>query len=64
MRSAWSKTGVGWLVGAAVLTLATSDPAQAQGAATPEPLTLDGIARDTAEWVGSAPSQIRWSQAG
>ena len=56
----------GWLVWvvAAVLTLATSDLAQAQGAATPEPLTLEGIARDTAEWVGSAPSQIRWSQDG
>ena len=53
---------VGRLVVAAVLILG-SHLAQAQGA-TPEPLTLEGIARDTAEWVGSAPSQIRWSQDG
>ena len=59
MAQAWLG---GWLV--VVAGLSISDLAQAQGAATPEPLTLEGIARDTAEWVGSAPSQIRWSQDG
>ena len=59
----WWGGWVGWLVVAVALTLG-SDLAQAQGAATPEPLTLEGIARDTEEWVGSAPSQIRWSQDG
>ena len=51
------------LVAVSVLVLG-SGLAQAQGAATFEPLTLEGIARDTEEWVGSAPSQIRWSQDG
>jgi len=51
------------LVAVSVLVLG-SGLAQAQGSATFEPLTLEGIARDTEEWVGSAPSQIRWSQDG
>ncbi len=63
MAQAWLGGWCGWLVVVAGLSIA-SDLAEAQGAATPEPLTLEGIARDTAEWVGSAPSQIRWSQDG
>ena len=38
--------------------------AWAQDAGAPQPLTLEGIARDAEEWVGSSPSQVRWSQDG
>ena len=66
----WFGKRVGWrvvavvVVAVAVVLTLGSDAAQAQRAATFEPLTLEGMARDTAEWVGSAPSQIRWSQDG
>jgi hypothetical protein len=36
----------------------------AAGAWAQEPLTLEGIARDTAEWIGTSPSGVRWSEDG
>jgi hypothetical protein len=36
----------------------------AAGAWAQEPLTLEGIARDTAEWIGTSPSQVMWSEDG
>ena len=43
-----------------VADIASTQPA----AGTPARLTLEGIARDPAEWIGSSPSQIRWSEDG
>ena len=36
----------------------------ALAAVAQEPLTLEGIARDTAEWIGTSPSDVAWSEDG
>jgi dipeptidyl aminopeptidase/acylaminoacyl peptidase len=52
------------LIGTGVSSARSESRQNAGAARGAEPLTLEGIARDPAKWIGVSPTQVRWSEDG